>query len=81
MCRTHARPFLTGFYGATFYLGYRDDFDIEVGEIVNRIRSLEERINPVASAELGKQLAQLSKSHTHVYVHFLSTLFIHHGVF
>ncbi|KZV71451.1 potassium transporter [Peniophora sp. CONT] len=57
---------LPGFYGATYYLGYRDDFVIEVPEVAEKIKELETRLNPHATSDLESQLAVLSASHTHI---------------
>lgn len=57
---------LPGFYGATYYLGYRDDFVIEVPEVAEKIKELETRLNPHAASDLESQLAVLSASHTHM---------------
>ena len=58
---------LPGFYGASYYLGYRDHFGVEVNEIAEKIKELETRLNPNGVAELAPHLSALAASHTHMY--------------
>ncbi|KIP04939.1 hypothetical protein PHLGIDRAFT_92762 [Phlebiopsis gigantea 11061_1 CR5-6] len=57
---------IEGFYGVTYCLGFRDDFDVQVTEIVNRICELESRANPEGSLALAKELREVSESYTHI---------------
>ncbi|VDB98094.1 unnamed protein product [Peniophora sp. CBMAI 1063] len=62
---------LPGFYGATYYLGYRDEFGVEISEIAGKIKELEARLNPGGvTGELGPQLSALAASHTHIVPHY-----------
>ncbi|KAJ3545437.1 hypothetical protein NM688_g5626 [Phlebia brevispora] len=47
---------IQGFYGVTYYLGFRDDFDVQMNEIIDRICAIEERVDPQGCAPLLKQI-------------------------
>ena len=62
---------IQGFYGVTYALGFRDDFLMQVDDIIDRICALENRIgvNDEAAATLNiKEIRQAAKQTTHMYV-------------
>lgn len=50
----------------TYCLGFRDDFDVQVNEIVDRICVLEARANHGDSAALQEEIRQIAESYTHM---------------
>ncbi|TFY59675.1 hypothetical protein EVG20_g7693 [Dentipellis fragilis] len=61
---------ISGCYGASYYLGFRDDFDVQVPEIIKHICDLETRTNPEGAPELIRQLNLLASTSTHVVPHY-----------
>ncbi|KAI0060612.1 potassium transporter [Artomyces pyxidatus] len=59
-----------GFYGVSYYLGFRDEFEMQMDEIVKRLSALEARLNPTDAAELIKQLEAVASTSTHVVPHY-----------
>ncbi|KAI0061789.1 potassium transporter [Artomyces pyxidatus] len=59
-----------GFYGVSYYLGFREEFEMQVDEIVKRISALEARINPNGAPALIKQLNAVASTSTHVVPHY-----------
>ncbi|KAI0032636.1 potassium transporter [Vararia minispora EC-137] len=55
-----------GFYGATYYLGYREEFAVEIDELVKRIDAVEAQVDPAHARNIIPQLHDLARSHTHV---------------
>lgn len=82
--RKAVRPFLTrapfpadgGFYGVTYCLGFRDDFLMSIGDIVERICTLEARVGANdGEADVSatiKDIRAAAKNSTHMYVRRLS---------
>ena len=56
----------TGFYGVTYCLGFRDDFDVQITEIIDRICDLEARANPEGSEALLREIRTVAESYTHM---------------
>jgi hypothetical protein len=57
---------LPGFYGATYYLGYREEFGVNIDDLVLRMAALEERADPEHAAATIAQLTELARTHTHI---------------
>lgn len=55
-----------GFYGVTYCLGFRDDFDVQITEIIDRICDLEARANPEGSVALLEEIRNVAESYTHM---------------
>lgn len=55
-----------GFYGVTYYMGFRDEFDVQIGEITQRICGIEARDDPRESAAIIAEIRQATKNVTHM---------------
>lgn len=55
-----------GFYTVTYYLGFRDDFDVQVQEVINRICALETRSNPNESIRINEMIRKCAETYTHM---------------
>ncbi|KAG8950975.1 hypothetical protein FRC00_007465, partial [Tulasnella sp. 408] len=64
---------LQGFYGVTYALGFRDDFNMDVNEIIERICGLESRVGvndePAALANI-QEIREAAKQTTHIVPHY-----------
>ncbi|KAF5319910.1 hypothetical protein D9611_011090 [Ephemerocybe angulata] len=60
---------LEGFYGVTYYLGFREEFDVQVGDVMEKIVQLERDINPNAEVVI-EEIRALASSATHVAPHY-----------
>ena len=61
-----------GFYGVTYALGFRDEFVMDVSEIINWICTLELRVNAnddVAAQAVVNSIREAATSTTHMYAH------------
>ncbi|KAJ7600944.1 potassium transporter [Mycena floridula] len=61
---------LEGFYGVTYFCGFRDDFDVQVDQIINGICTIEEQMNPVGSAATIERIRKVAENMTHVVPHY-----------
>jgi KUP system potassium uptake protein len=59
-----------GFYGATYYIGFRDDFDVKGEELVEKICALERQLNPRVSEALLQEIRSVAESTTHIAPHY-----------
>lgn len=59
-----------GFYGVTAYLGFREEFDIRVGEIVDRICALELQLDPTQVNGAVEEIRAVALSTTHIAPHY-----------
>ncbi|KDQ61961.1 hypothetical protein JAAARDRAFT_204343 [Jaapia argillacea MUCL 33604] len=59
-----------GFYGVTYYLGFREDFGVKVEEIVDHICALERRIDPRNSAARITKVKRAVATSTHIVPHY-----------
>ncbi|KAJ7131679.1 potassium transporter [Mycena crocata] len=59
-----------GFYGVTAYLGFRDKFDIRVGEIIERICELELQMDPSQLSGNVERIRAVARSTTHIAPHY-----------
>lgn len=62
---------MIGFYGVTYYLGFRDDYDVRVEDVIERICVLESTIgghNPEALSALLAKIRSVSQISTHMCV-------------
>ncbi|RXW25375.1 hypothetical protein EST38_g530 [Candolleomyces aberdarensis] len=67
---------LEGLYGVTYYIGFREDFDVkpvsnqrQVDEVVKKIVQLERAVNPNAGP-IVEEIRAVSKDATHVAPHY-----------
>ncbi|KAI0923360.1 hypothetical protein AcW1_006344 [Taiwanofungus camphoratus] len=61
---------IQGFYGVTYYLGFRDDFDVKIDEVIDRICSLEARVDPRQSSPTIDEIRDAATNHTHIVPHY-----------
>ncbi|KAJ7288009.1 potassium transporter [Mycena rebaudengoi] len=59
-----------GFYGVTAYLGFREKFDIRVGEIIEKLCELEMHIDPSQTSGTVDQIRNSARSATHITPHY-----------
>jgi KUP system potassium uptake protein len=59
-----------GFYSASYYLGFRDDFDVQIEALVDRICALETRHDPAGSGELVASIRRWATTATHIVPHY-----------
>ncbi|KAJ6452540.1 potassium transporter [Mycena vitilis] len=59
-----------GFYGVTAYLGFRDNFDIRVDDIIERICDLELQLDPRQLSKTINQIRTVARSTTHIAPHY-----------
>ncbi|KAJ7643910.1 potassium transporter [Roridomyces roridus] len=59
-----------GFYGVTVYLGFREELDMQTGELIDKICALEEQLDPTQrSGNVGK-IRAAARSTTHIAPHY-----------
>ncbi|KAH9480360.1 High affinity potassium transporter [Psilocybe cubensis] len=61
---------IEGFYGVTYYIGFRDDFDVKINDLTDKICDLERRLNPAVSDTLLQEIRTVSRTATHVAPHY-----------
>ncbi|KAH9941952.1 potassium transporter [Amylocystis lapponica] len=61
---------IQGFYGVTYYLGFRDDFNIKIDEVVDRMCALEARSDPRHSSEAVDEIRCVTRQYTHIVPHY-----------
>ncbi|PAV24186.1 potassium transporter [Pyrrhoderma noxium] len=61
---------LTGFYGVTYYLGFRDEFEVKVDEVIQNICLLERQIDPQGSERIIAEIHSAAKTSTHIVPHY-----------
>jgi len=59
-----------GFYGVTYYIGFRDDFDVKIVDLIDKICSIEAQLNPTGSAAIIREIRNVSASATHIAPHY-----------
>ena len=57
-----------GFYGVTYCLGFRDDFKVDIDDVIERIVSLEIRADPRESRLTINEIREAGLTTTHMYV-------------
>lgn len=60
---------IEGFYGVTYFLGFRDDFNAKVSAIVDRICALESRAGPY-HATRTQEIKEVTQYYTHIVPHY-----------
>ncbi|KAG6916310.1 hypothetical protein DXG01_007358 [Tephrocybe rancida] len=55
-----------GFYGVTYYIGFRDDFNVQISDLVDTICDLERASNPDGSAAIIEEIRTISQTATHI---------------
>ncbi|KII86101.1 hypothetical protein PLICRDRAFT_44566 [Plicaturopsis crispa FD-325 SS-3] len=59
-----------GFYGVTYYLGFRDKFDVKIEEIIKHICTLEIQADPHHSSRTVDEIKRVSATATHLVPHY-----------
>ncbi|KDR82452.1 hypothetical protein GALMADRAFT_237778 [Galerina marginata CBS 339.88] len=59
-----------GFYGVTYYIGFRDNFDVEIDDLIAKICTLERQLNPSVPESFLQQIRSVSKTATHIAPHY-----------
>ena len=60
--------FIPGFYGVTYYIGFRDDFDVKINDLIENICALERQANPSVSESFLQEIRTVGKKATHMCV-------------
>ncbi|TEB40003.1 potassium transporter [Coprinellus micaceus] len=60
---------LEGFYGVTYYLGFREEFDVQVKDVVRKIVQLERATNPNAGP-IVQHIQEVANNPTHIAPHY-----------
>ncbi|KAG6828165.1 hypothetical protein H0H92_008933 [Tricholoma furcatifolium] len=59
-----------GFYGVTYYIGFRDNFDVAVNDLIETVCDLERLSNPAGSGPVIEELRAVSRTATHIVPHY-----------
>ncbi|GJE91288.1 potassium transporter [Phanerochaete sordida] len=62
---------IEGFYGVTYALGFRDDFDVQVTEIIDRICDIEARAHPEDAVSRSQEIRSVAESYTHIVPYYM----------
>ncbi|TCD67128.1 hypothetical protein EIP91_000468 [Steccherinum ochraceum] len=62
---------IDGFYGVTYHLGFRDEFDVNVTTIIDVICDIELKIDPRTSSAMIKEIRAVANSPTHIVPHYV----------
>jgi len=69
-----------GFYGVTYYIGFREDFEVNIDEIIAKICSLEAPIDSTSSETVGEiRRAALQTTHIVPHYHVISKVDLREG--
>ncbi|GLB38222.1 putative K+ potassium transporter [Lyophyllum shimeji] len=66
---------IDGFYGVTYYLGFRDRFDVQIHDLIEKICDMERAFNPNGSAAVIDRIravAQIAATHIAPHYHVVS---------
>ncbi|KAG7440895.1 potassium transporter [Guyanagaster necrorhizus] len=61
---------IEGFYGATYYIGYRDNFDVKIDDLLERICALEAHADPQNCGRIIKRIKEVAGNTTHIVPHY-----------
>ncbi|KAG5650229.1 hypothetical protein H0H81_000252 [Sphagnurus paluster] len=59
---------IEGFYGVTYYVGFRDIFDVQVNDLIDKICEVEQQVNPGSSEATIQEIRAVSGNLTHMWV-------------
>ncbi|KLO10263.1 potassium transporter [Schizopora paradoxa] len=59
-----------GFNGVTYCLGFRDDFEVKVDEVINKICELEMLTNPAGYVKIMRRIREAAQTSTHIVPHY-----------
>jgi hypothetical protein len=60
---------ILGFYGVSYYLGFRDEFEVKVDQVVDRICDLEIQSDPRQSSVIVDEIRKVTRTATHMCVY------------
>jgi len=66
---------IDGFYGVTYYIGFRDHFDVQIHDLIEKICDIERAFNPHGSAAVIEEIrtaAQIAATHIAPHYHVVS---------
>ncbi|THH10121.1 hypothetical protein EW145_g1548 [Phellinidium pouzarii] len=61
---------LRGFYGVTYCLGFRDEFEVKVDEVIRHICALETHIDPQGQTNTIDEIRYAAQTATHIVPHY-----------
>ncbi|RDB17948.1 High affinity potassium transporter [Hypsizygus marmoreus] len=61
---------IEGFYGVTYYIGFRDNFDVKIDDLIEKICEIESQVNPRGSAALVEEIRSIAHTATHIAPHY-----------
>ncbi|KAJ3506567.1 hypothetical protein NLJ89_g6796 [Agrocybe chaxingu] len=61
---------IDGFYGVTYYIGFRDKFDVQIQDLIEKICDVERQLNPRISESVLEEIRTVSKTATHIAPHY-----------
>ncbi|KAF9468639.1 potassium transporter [Collybia nuda] len=61
---------IEGFYGVTYYIGFRDDFNVQVNDLIEKICDIEKQVNPNGSSTIVEEIRSISQTATHIAPHY-----------
>ncbi|KAF8918970.1 potassium transporter [Mucidula mucida] len=61
---------IEGFYGVTYCIGFRDNFDVKIDDLVEMLCSLEQKADPQRSGYLIDKIRRVSANTTHIVPHY-----------
>lgn len=62
---------LDGFYGVTYYIGFRDQFDVQIHDLIEKICDIERVFNPRGSAAVIEEIRAVAQvAATHIAPHY-----------
>ncbi|KZP18771.1 potassium transporter, partial [Athelia psychrophila] len=59
-----------GFYGVTYFVGFRDSFAVQISDIIDRICVLEVGADPNSCSEKVREIRQVAGNTTHMVPHY-----------
>ncbi|THV03032.1 potassium transporter [Dendrothele bispora CBS 962.96] len=61
---------MDGFYAVTYNIGFRDDFDVKVDELLERVYALELALDPRNAPRIIENIKKVSRNATHIVPHY-----------
>jgi hypothetical protein len=61
---------ISGFYGVSYYLGFRDEFEVKIDQVMERICDLEIQADPRHSSVIVEEIRKVSRTATHMCVYY-----------
>ncbi|KIM43016.1 hypothetical protein M413DRAFT_435192 [Hebeloma cylindrosporum] len=61
---------IEGFYGVTYYIGFRDKFNVQIGDLIEKTCILERTLNPGIAESSIQEIRDVSRTATHIAPHY-----------